>query len=240
MTYQLLNEECLESMSYLPPQSVDMVLADLPYGTTQNKWDSVIPLDLLWEQYNRVCKGAVVLTAAQPFTSALVMSNPGEFKYDWIWEKAKATGHLNSKIAPLRAHESVIVFNRGIYNPQKTKGAIYTGRGGKSKEDNYGNFKATREGSPDGSRFPRSVQWFLEERKPVHPTQKPVALMEYLIKTYTNPGDTVLDNTMGSGTTGVACMNTGRSFIGMEKDIEHGYFQIAEKRIRVAYELNTI
>lgn len=233
---KLLLGDCLERMKEIPSGSVDMVMADLPYGTTQNKWDSVIPLEPLWAEYKRICKGAVVLTAAQPFTSILVCSNLGEFKYQWVWEKPKATGHLNCKKQPMKAHEDIVVFYDGLYFPQKTEGKPYKPNGGKSKKDNYGDFAAVREGSVDGSRYPRTVLQFPHEPKPVHPTQKPVGLMEYMIRTYTFEGQTILDNTMGSGTTGVACMNTGRNFIGIERD--PAYFAIAENRIREA-ELNT-
>ena len=230
MSFELYNGDCLWLMHAIPSNSVDLVLCDLPYGTTQNKWDTVVPFEPLWDHYKRVCRGAIVLTAAQPFTSALVMSNVKDFKYQWVWEKPKATGHLGVKFQPMKAHEDIIVFGKGIYNPQKNEGEPYKGHGGSLKKGhNYGEFGPGREGSEDGSRYPRTVLRFTHEVKPVHPTQKPVALMEYLIRTYTNPGDTVLDNCMGSGTTGVAAMNTGRSFIGIEKDTN--YFNIASDRI---------
>lgn len=221
---------CFDWMKTLPDQSVDMVLCDLPYGTTQNKWDGVLPLDALWVEYWRVCRGAVALTAAQPFTSALVMSAVDRFKYDWVWEKPKATGHLNAKKMPMRAHESVLVFGDGPYNPQKTAGTPYKPNGGKSKRDNYGDFAAVREGSEDGSRYPRSVFRLTHETAPWHPTQKPVALFEYLIRTYTNPGDTVLDNTAGSGTTAIAAENAGRKWICIERD--EVYYDKAIHRVR--------
>lgn len=228
---KLLYGDCLEMMAQIPDGSVDMVLCDLPYGTTQNKWDSVIPFEPLWAHYKRICKGAVVLTAQPPFDKALGASNLGMLKYEWIWEKAKATGHLNAKKQPMKAHENILVFyeKQCCYNPQKAAGAPYKGSGGASKNDNYGGFDAVREGSTDGSRYPRTVIAFAHEHAPVHPTQKPVALMEYLIRTYTNEGETVLDNCMGSGTTGVACVNTGRNFIGIEQDDK--YFAIAKQRI---------
>lgn len=233
MTIELIEGDCLEIMRELPDASIDMVLADLPYGTTQNKWDSVLPLNELWAAYWRVCKptAAVVLTAQAPFDKVLGVSALEFLKYEWIWEKAKATGHLNAKKQPMKAHENVLVFYRSqpIYNPQKTAGEPYKPNGGASKRDSYGAFDAVREGSEDGSRYPRSVLQFPHESKPLHPTAKPVPLFEYLIRTYTNEGDTVLDNTMGSGTTGVACANTGRNFIGIEKDA--GYFDIACKRL---------
>lgn len=228
---ELINGDCLEVMKSIPDGSVDFILCDLPYGTTRNKWDSAIDLAVLWTEYKRVCCGAIVLTAQTPFDKVLGASNIDMLRYEWIWEKPKATGHLNAKRAPMKAHENVLVFYDRLptYNPQKTDGDPYKGRGGASKNDNYGGFDAVREGSADGSRYPRSVQKFKHETKPLHPTQKPVALMEYFIKTYTNEGDVVMDNCMGSGTTGVACINTGRRFIGIEKD--DGYFEVAKKRI---------
>lgn len=232
----LMHGDCLEMMKLIPDGSVDMVLCDLPYGTTQNGWDSLIPFPELWAEYKRVGKEncAFVLTAQPPFDKVLGCSNLAMLKYEWIWEKTKATGHLNAKKQPMKAHENVLVFygKQATYNPQKTEGKPYKGSGGGSKNDNYGDFEAVREGSQDGSRYPRSVIQFAHESKPVHPTQKPVALMEYLIRTYTNEGYTVLDNTMGSGTTGVAAANTGRKFIGIERDDK--YFAIAQKRIEDA------
>jgi len=236
---QLLNGDCLELMQSIPDKSVDMVMCDLPYGTTACKWDSVIPFEPLWAQYRRLVKegGAIVLTASQPFTSALVMSGINAFKYDYVWFKSNATGHLNAKKMPMRQHESVLIFCFGKvpYNPQmwikeKPRKAQKTVR-------SKGSYGAADEGVfrtvPDEMGYPRSVLEFNtayhEREAGLHPTQKPVALMEYLIKTYTNPGEVVLDNTMGSGTTGVACVNTGRSFIGIERD--EGYFKIAEQRI---------
>lgn len=239
---ELFQGDCLELMKQIPDGSVDLVLCDLPYGTTQNNWDSVIPFEPLWAQYWRVLKknGAVVLTAAQPFTSALVMSQPKAFKYQWVWDKVnRPTGHLNAKKQPLRQTEDVLVFYRSqpIYNPQMTEGEPYVATGSK-KSGNYGAQKTTTT-TCDGKRYPRNLLVIpADERGTVgriHPTQKPVALMEYLIKTYTNPGDTVLDNCMGSGTTGVACMNTGRKFIGMEQDAK--YFEIAQKRIHDSIDL---
>lgn len=232
--HTLYRGDCLKVMSKIPDHSVDMVLCDLPYGTTQNKWDSVLPFDKLWTQYMRVLSpsGVIVLTSAQPFTATLVSSNLSGFRYQWVWEKPKATGHLNAKKRPLVAHEDICVFYGKLYNPQKSEGTPYKGSGGASKLDNYGSFSASREGSVDGTRYPRSVLRFNHEPKPVHPTQKPVDLFAYLIRTYTHAGMTVLDNTMGSGTTGVACEQEGRKFIGIEQDTK--YFQIAKKRIREA------
>lgn len=229
--FELYQGNCLLWMHALADASVDLVLCDLPYGTTQNKWDSVIPFGPLWEQYKRVCKGAIVLTAAQPFTSALVMSNPKEFKQELIWKKNVASNFLNANRAHLARHESVLLFGKGVYNPQMTAGKPYVAkrRGKDDTGDNYGDIKARTDTINNGDRKPISVLEFDRESKPQHPTQKPVALMEYLIRTYTNPGDTVLDNCMGSGTTGVACINTGRKFIGIEQDYK--YFNIARERI---------
>ena len=236
MHINLLHGDCLDLMQTLSDKSVDMVLCDLPYGTTQNKWDSVIPLSDLWAEYRRVCTGAIVLTAAQPFSSVLVMSNLRQFKYEWVWRKSKVTGVLNAKLQPLRQHEVVLVFSDKSppYFPQGLQSCSKQASTGVSKGKSSGNYGKITE-TPDGTYeqtatgYPRSVLDIPSEGKTVHPTQKPVALMEYLIRTYTNEGDTVLDNTMGSGTTGVACVNTGRRFIGIERD--QGYFNIAQERI---------
>lgn len=228
--FQLWRGDCLDLMQFLPDKSVDLVLADLPYGTTQNAWDSVIPLDKLWPEYWRICSGPVVLTASQPFTSTLVTTG-ANFRYTWVWEKSAATGHLNAKRMPMKLHEDVLVFGRSqTYNPQGLEPLNKMVKRG----SNGGNFGASgTENFQEWTNYPRSILRFPHESKPVHPTQKPVALMEYLIRTYTNPGDTVLDNTMGSGTTGVACANTGRKFIGIERDEK--YFDIAQARISAAY-----
>lgn len=232
--YHLHLGDCLELMKDLPDARVDLILCDLPYGTTQNKWDSVIPFEPLWEQYARVCKGAIVLTATQPFSSALVMSNPDMFKYQWTWVKSKITGVLNAKRMPVRKHEQVLVFSRRptTYNPQGLVAKGTTTRQGNSSA-NYG-ARNSEQYVQDWTNWPRDVLEIPSEGKTVHPTQKPVALMEYLIRTYTNEGDVVLDNCMGSGTTGVACANTGRKFIGMEMDAE--YFEIASSRIEQAWQ----
>lgn len=242
MSYTLWNEECLEAMKRIPDGSVDMVMCDLPYGTTQNKWDSVIDLPSLWSAYRRVCKpsAAIVLTAAQPFTSVLVCSNLKDFRYSQVWHKSRPTGFLDAKRKPLTDHEDVLLFSseRVTFNPQMRQGApSHSGKSSTRKATtNYASFTPADHASNGGIQLPRTVipVSSLAPNGSVHPTQKPVALMEYLIKTYTHPGDTVLDNCMGSGTTGVACMNLGRRFIGIEKDVEHGYFQIAEKRIAEA------
>lgn len=228
--------DCLDVMGEVEDGSVDMVMCDPPYGTTACKWDSIIPLEPMWEQLKRIVKpnGAIVMAAGQPFSSALVMSNPGMFCYEWVWVKSKITGVLNAKRMPVRKHEQVLVFcdkkSTGIYNAQglERKGAI-TKQGGNS--DNYGD-RNKSEYVQEWTNWPRDVLEIKSAGKTCHPTQKPVALMEYLIKTYTNKGDTVLDFAMGSGTTGVACQNLDRHFIGIEKDGD--YFNIAVKRIREA------
>jgi site-specific DNA-methyltransferase (adenine-specific) len=211
------------------------VLTDPPYGTTACKWDSVIPLDLMWAQLKRVIKskGAIVMTASQPFTTALIASNMKMFKYCWVWEKGKGTGFLNAKKQPIRCIEDVAVFylKQPTYQPQGLVAGDFS-NGRKSKETTCkGQTYGAQTGSENAkfTNYPRQLLKFSGEHKPTHPTQKPVTLMEYLIKTYTNEGDTVLDFTMGSGTTGVACVNTGRDFIGIEMD--EGYFQIAKDRI---------
>lgn len=229
------NMDCIEGMKMIPDHSIDMILCDLPYGTTQCKWDTVIPFDCLWEQYNRIIKknSIIALTAAQPFTSLLVSSNIKNFKYSWIWEKSKATGFLNAKKRPLVAHEDILIFSNGTprYFPQMVEGEPYMKGRILRKVDVYGSQRETLAKS-DGQRYPRTVQYFKtaeSEGKTIHPTQKPVALFEYLIKTYTNEGDIVLDNCMGSGTTAIACMNSGRNYIGFEKDTK--YFEQIQSRI---------
>lgn len=227
----LMFGNCLERMKEIPDNSVDMILCDLPYGTTQNKWDSIIPLDKLWVEYKRICDGAVVLTAQTPFDKVLGISNLNMLKYEWIWRKEAGTGFLNAKKMPLKDHENILVFYEKLktYNPQMRTGfKPYKCVQGNNKSKNYGSQTgAVTESS--GERYPLSVLDFTRDKSKVHPTQKPVALMEYLIKTYTNEGDTVLDNTMGSGTTGVACRNTNRKFIGIEMDPT--YYGIACGRI---------
>lgn len=231
----LMHGDCLERMKEIKSGTVDLILTDLPYGTTECAWDSIIDLQKLWSEYLRVAKekAAIVLTAAQPFTSQLVMSKPDLFRYDWVWEKGNATGFFNAKLMPLRAHESVLVFYRKLptYNAQKTTG--HPRKTAKKKVVNsecYG--KDISLPSYDSTeRYPRSVQFFKSDKQKAnyHPTQKPVSLMEYLIKTYSNEFDTVLDSSMGSGTTGVAAKNLNRKFIGIELDT--GYFDIAKQRI---------
>jgi len=231
----IYNEDCLEGMKRIPDKSVDMILCDLPYGTTQNKWDSVIPLDRLWEQYNRIIKdnGAIVLTAQTPFDKVLGVSNLKQLKYEWIWDKKLATGHLNSKRMPLKRHENILVFYKRppVYNPQFTKGEPYDKGFALRESENWGKQVAVSGKNESGRRHPTSliVKSNANQRIKVHPTQKPVELFEYLIKTYTNEGETVLDNCMGSGTTAIACLNTDRQYIGFELDAD--YYKLANERI---------
>ena len=232
----LYEGDCLNILPKLADNSVDMLLVDLPYGTTACKWDSVIPLDQLWKQYNRICKknAALVFTAAQPFITILASSNIENFKYEWIWEKPQGTNHMNAKVMPLKSHENILVFYRKkpTYNPQMWYSTPYSGFSSNVSKigEVYGSQQSKHRDNPEGSRYPKTILKYKQE-KGLHPTQKPVGLMEYLIKTYTNEDEIVLDNTMGSGTTGVACMNTNRKFIGIESDKK--YFDIAKQRIKV-------
>lgn len=240
---KLMQGDCLQLMKDIQDGSVDMILCDLPYGTTACKWDTMIPFEPLWEQYNRIIKnnGAIVLFGSEPFSTLLRYSNLKMFKYDWYWEKPRGTGHLNANKQPMRDIETISVFYKKqcLYNPQFSVGKPYSAaKGGKKSRviekgvTTYGTFMNGMDfrNDNDGFRYPKQVLEFgVVERGTVHPTQKPVALLEYLIKTYTNEGDLVLDNCMGSGSTGVACINTGRRFIGIE--IEQKYFDIATKRI---------
>ena len=227
--------DCLERMKEIPDGSVDLILTDPPYGTTACKWDSVIPLEPMWEQLKRIIKpnGVIVLTASQPFTSMLVMSNLGMFKYELIWEKDKPSDFAVAKFKTMKYHETVLIFTNGraTYNPQMVIGKPNhsVGKGIRRKNNESGANTATVSNKTDGLKHPKSVLKINRESKPIHPTQKPVALMEYLIKTYTNEKETVLDFTMGSGMTGVACKNLNRNFIGIEKD--ETYFKIAQDRI---------
>ena len=231
---KLLLGDCLDLLPTIADDSINLLLVDLPYGTTACKWDSIIPLDKLWEQYNRVCKedAAMVFTAAQPFTTVLAASNIKNLKYEWIWEKPQGTNPMNAKVMPLKSHENILVFYRkkSTYNPQMWYSTPYSGFKSDTAKigEVYGKAQSKHRDNPDGSRYPKTVLKFKQE-KGLHPTQKPVALMEYLIETYSNPGDTVLDNTMGSGTTGVACVRTDRNFVGMESDAE--YYNLAQERI---------
>ena len=238
----LLQGDCLELMKDIPDKSIDLILCDLPYGTTRNSWDEVIPFDKLWAQYNRIIKdnGAILLFAQGKFYVNLVNSNMKMFRYDLVWDKELVSGFLNAKRMPLRRHEQVAVFYKHLptYNPQFTQGKPLHSKGTayQTKEltnNNYGDFKTTnddRAGSTE--KYPTSIMKFQKPHPSVcvHPTEKPVALLEYLVKTYTNEGDVVLDNCMGSGSTGVACQNTNRKFIGMELDED--YYKLACERIK--------
>ena len=226
--------DCLEILPTIDDSSVDMIMADLPYGTTACKWDSIIPLEPLWKELNRISKpnAAMVFNAAQPFTTTLATSNMSNFRYEWIWEKPQGTNPMNVKVMPLKSHENILVFynKKPTYNPQMWYSTPYSGFSSEQSKigEVYGSAKSKHRNNPEGSRYPKTILKFKQE-KGLHPTQKPVGLMEYLIQTYTNKGDVVLDPTMGSGTTGVACINTDRKFIGIEKEKE--YFEIAEQRI---------
>jgi DNA modification methylase len=235
---EILLGDCLELMKYIPNGSIDMILCDLPYGTTACKWDSVIPFEPLWEQYERIIKdnGAIVLTASQPFTSTLIMSNIKNFRYEWVWQKDKASGFLNANKMPLKSHENIVVFYKKLplYNPQKTIGGLQRKRTRKKPTHEVLGKTGVKEKHiiwQDSTRYPISVLEFDVDtiNHSLHPTQKPVSLMEYLIKTYTNEGELVLDNTAGSGTTAIACLNTKRQFIVMEK--EQKYYDIILKRV---------
>ena len=240
----IYNEDCFATFKRIEDKSIDMILCDLPYGTTACKWDTVIPFEPLWREYRRVIKehGAIVLTASQPFTSALVMSNPDMFKYSWVWQKAVGSNFATLKYQPMKEHEDILVFGKGktTYNPimEQRKGSggervkhKYNALETKTGEANGGLLNTERTGQYGELRNPSSVQFFnnREDCRGLHPTQKPVALFEYLIKTYTNKGDLVLDNCMGSGTTAIACINTNRNYIGCELD--EGYYNISMKRI---------
>jgi len=233
---ELIQGDCLEVMDELIEKGVvvDAIITDPPYGTTACKWDSVIPFDKMWERLKKLIKpnGAIVLFGSEPFSSALRMSNIKNYKYDWVWDKGRGYNFASLKYQPFKSHEIISVFSKctHFYNPQKTKGKPYTQKQGRKGEvyggDNGKNIVTVN----NGDRHPLSIQKFVRGKDVgSHPTQKPVALMEYLIKTYTNEGETVLDFTMGSGTTGVACKNLNRSFIGIELDPR--FFKIAEKRI---------
>lgn len=235
---KLLQGDCLELMKDIPDGSVDMILCDLPYGTTACKWDSIIPFEPLWEQYNRIIKdnGAIVLFGAEPFSSKLRMSNINSYKYDWVWDKTRVSGHLLVKKRPLMCTEYISVFYRkqSVYNPQmrdREKPRRTVNRG----SEIWGNKHKVFKGEILSKKYPINLITFSKSDMRVnsyHPTQKPVSLLEYLIKTYTNEGETVLDNCMGSGSTGVACKNTNRDFIGIELDEK--YFNIAKGRIELA------
>jgi site-specific DNA-methyltransferase (adenine-specific) len=237
----LYRGDCLEIMPLLEKKSVDMVLCDLPYGTTACRWDSVIPFDKLWAQYDRICKGVMALTSSQPFTSALVLSHPRLFKYELIWDKKHGKAPGVAKFRPMPSHESILIFGRAksIYNPQWGKGTPYVDKRKsvkiRNKEDGHKfGYNGVFESVSDGKRYPLSVIEIKTSSKKgsFHPTQKPVELMEYLIRTYSHTRDIILDNAMGSGTTGVAAVRERRKFVGIEK--EQKYFDIACKRIEEA------
>ncbi len=227
---EIIHGDCLEVMRQFPDKSIDMILCDLPYGTTACEWDTIIPFEPVWEQYERIIKdnGAIVLTASQPFTTILINSNIKHFRYSWVWEKEQGVNFLMAKKQPLKVHEDICVFSKKqtVYNPQMTEGKPYISGKGDSGEVT-GRVKKIQTKNK-GTRYPRSVIQFKRETG-LHPTQKPVALFEYLIKTYTNEGEVVLDNCIGSGTTAIACINTGRNFIGIE--IDEKYVKIARERI---------
>lgn len=245
---KVYNGDCLDIMPDIDDKSVDLILCDLPYGTTKCRWDSIIDLDLLWGEYNRIIKdnGAIVLFAQTPFDKTLGASNLKMLRYEWIWEKTQATGHLNAKKMPMKAHENILVFYKKLptYNPQKTTGHERKVSKGyqrdiciKRREEKYGDDyiygKETTAPDYDSTeRYPRSVLLFPTDKQKsnLHPTQKPLSLMEYLVKTYSNEGDIVLDNAAGSGTTGLACKNLNRDYIMIEKDEE--IFKVCEERLR--------
>jgi len=235
---EIIYGDCLEVMKDIQDKSIDMILCDLPYGMTSNKWDSVIPLDKLWEQYKRIIKenGVIALTASQPFTSKLVMSNPEMYRHEWIWYKDRGSNFANTVREPMKEHESVIIFSNGkwVYNKQmETRKGTGLQRAKQSfhwkpRSENYRVMEDKKADNISELRVPSSVQFFKVERG-LHPTQKPVMLFEYLIKTYTNEDDLVLDNCIGSGTTAEACIRTQRKFIGIELDEE--YYKVAVERL---------
>ncbi|QRY15665.1 DNA-methyltransferase [Bacillus cereus] len=243
MLNQVFNMDCLEGMKMIPDKSVDMILCDLPYGTTACKWDSIIPFDLLWQQYERIIKdnGAILLTASQPFTTKLIASNMKLFRYEWIWKKGNhVTGFPNANRMPLKNHENVLVFYKKLpkYYPQdlilldkpiQKKEIRNIKVFGKRNNESLNNVYVKKY-----TNYPKSVIDFPRDSKTFHPTQKPVALFEYLIKTYTKEGETVLDNCMGSFTTAIACINTNRNYIGFEMDEE--YWKLGNERVNTHIE----
>ena len=246
--YKLMLGDCLNRMKEIPDGSVDLILTDPPYGTTACKWDSVIPFEPMWVELKRIIKtnGAIVLFGSEPFSSALRMSNIKQYKYDWVWEKSKGSNFVHTKYQPLKTHENILIFSKAgsaqgsktpmSYNPQMVTGKPYDKGFGHNKLETLSSGLSSSSSihlkNDSGLRHPRSVQYFrtAESEGRFHPTQKPVALLEYLIKTYTQENETVLDFTMGSGSTGVAAKNTNRKFIGIELD--QNYFEIAKKRIQ--------
>ena len=245
----IVKADCLEAMKLIPDKSIDCIIADLPYGITACKWDTVVPFEPLWEQYKRIIKpnGAIVLFGSQPFTSALVMSNPKWFKYEWIWEKSIASGFLHSKNSPLKSHENILIFsggtighegkvvNRMKYHPQMGKGLAYTQLKKPESRFKWGSIARPSTNNVflaenHGTRYPKTVLDFANPNSAnIHPTQKPVPLIEYLLKTYSLEGELILDNTAGSGTLAIACINTNRRYICIEKDLD--YFEVMRNRI---------
>ena len=229
---ELFQGDCLEIMKNIPDKSIDMILCDLPYGTTQCKWDTIIPFEDLWKQYNRVIKtdGAIVLFGSEPFSSSLRMSNIKKYKYDWVWDKKQAGNVLNAKRQPLKTFENIIVFNTKSYYPQMRTGKLRK-KGGLNKQPEITGKVDLNYTTYNDQYYPIAILEFsnANKRNRLHPTQKPVELLEYLINTYTKENETVLDNCMGSGSTGVACKNLNRNFIGIELD--NNYFNIAKERI---------
>ena len=236
MTETLLQGDCLELLPTIQDNSIDMILADLPFGMTANQWDSVIPMDQLWDHYTRILKvgGVVALFGAEPFSSNLRLSNPKWYRYDWYWIKNRGSGFLNAKRMPLKAVETISIFypRLPLYNPQMTVGKPYRTKNHTISNNWNSSYKIGWITDNKGTRYPVNAIHFNKIAKTVHPTQKPVDLLEYLIKTYTNEGMTVLDNCMGSGSTGVAAKHLKRNFIGMELDKK--YFEIAKQRIKEA------
>jgi site-specific DNA-methyltransferase (adenine-specific) len=238
----LILGDCLERMKEIPDDSVDLIIADLPYGTTNVSWDTVIPYNLLWESFDRICKkgSTIILFGNGIFTAKTVISMEKWYKYNLVWKKSKCGSPLLAKFRPMMKHEDVILFTKDggkhkTYNPQKTEGTPYKRSGVKTKTNNHGYGVSVVESNNIGERHPTSILDFpmlWRRQDQIHPTQKPVELMEWLVKSYSNIGDSILDPTMGSGTTGVACINTNRNFIGIEMD--EGYFNIATKRINEA------
>ena len=253
---ELIHGDCLEKMKTIPDQSIDMILCDLPYGTTTCKWDVVIPFELLWEQYKRIIKDhrAIILFGSEPFSSHLRMSNLPWFKYDWYWRKSRPSGYVNAKLKPLKDIETISIFSNGYTANGSSENMIYHPQGLRKVDKEWCRPKNYMSGDKgvnparesnqlsrviENEGYPRQVLDFKNQNNNViHPTQKPVDLCEYLILTYSNEDDTVLDNCMGSGSTGVACINTKRDFIGIEKD--DNYFEIAKNRIMEQYKLNKI
>jgi len=233
----LYNEDCLQTMKRIPDGSIDLMLTDIPYGTTQNEWDILPNLNEMWIEWKRILKpnGVWIFTAQQPIASDLIVSNRKDFRYEWIWEKTQGTGHLNANKMPLKIHENILIFYRQLptYNPQiiKSLKRVVKRNGLKAKTTNYGDFTEISKSEYDGY-VPTDIIQFDRDAEQQHPTQKPVDLFRYLIKTYSNEGETVFDGYMGSGTTAIACIAEKRNYIGSE--LSNEYFEIATKRIENA------